>query len=39
MAKELVSFTAREGPNRHCEPMARSPRETGIFDWLESYLR
>jgi len=37
--KQLVSFTAQEGANRHCEPMARSLRETRIFDWLESYLR
>jgi hypothetical protein len=37
--KELVTFTAQEGANRHCEPMARSLRETRIFDWLESYLR
>jgi hypothetical protein len=37
--KELFSFTAQEGANRHCEPMARSLRETRIFDWLESYLR
>jgi hypothetical protein len=37
--KELVAFTAQEGANRHCEPMARSLRETRIFDWLESFLR
>jgi hypothetical protein len=38
-AKEIVSFTAHEGASRHCEPMARSLRETRIFDWLEGYLR
>jgi hypothetical protein len=37
--KELVKFTAQEGANRHCEPMARSLREARIFDWLEGYLR
>jgi hypothetical protein len=37
--KEIVSFTAHEGASRHCEPMARSLRETRIFDWLEGYLR
>jgi hypothetical protein len=37
--KELVRFTAREGANGHCEPMARSLRDTRIFDWLDGYLR
>jgi hypothetical protein len=37
--KELIPFTAREGASRHCEPMARSLRETRIFDWLGTYLR
>jgi hypothetical protein len=37
--KELVRFTAEEGANGHCEPMARSLRDTRIFDWLEGYLR
>ncbi|HEX4009727.1 MAG TPA: hypothetical protein VHX62_06950 [Solirubrobacteraceae bacterium] len=37
--KELVRFTAHEGANGHCEPMARSLRDTRIFDWLEDYLR
>lgn len=37
--KKLVPFTAAEGASRHCEPMARSLRETRIFDWLEGYLR
>jgi hypothetical protein len=36
--KELVRFTAQEGAAGHCEPMARSLRETRIFDWLEGYL-
>jgi hypothetical protein len=38
-AKELVTFSAYEGASRHCEPMARSLRETRIFDWLEEYLQ
>jgi hypothetical protein len=37
--KELIRFTAHEGANGHCEPMARSLRDTRIFDWLEGYLR
>ena len=37
--KQLVQFTAHEGANGHCEPMARSLRDTCIFDWLEGYLR
>jgi hypothetical protein len=37
--KHIVSFTAHEGASRHCEPMARSLRETRIFDWLEGFLR
>jgi Prolyl oligopeptidase family len=37
--KELVTFTAAEGANRHCEPMARSLRDARIYDWLAGYLR
>jgi hypothetical protein len=37
--KELVTFTAAEGANRHCEPMARSLRDARIYDWLGGYLR
>ena len=37
--KELVTFTAAEGANRHCEPMARSLRDARIYDWLDEYLR
>jgi hypothetical protein len=37
--KGLVRFTADEGANGHCEPMARSLRDTRIYDWLEGYLR
>jgi hypothetical protein len=38
-AKELVTFTAAEGANRHCEPLARSLRDARIYDWLAEYLR
>jgi hypothetical protein len=37
--KEIIRFTAHEGAAGHCEPMARSLRDTRIFDWLEGYLR
>jgi hypothetical protein len=37
-AKELIRFTAHEGANGHCEPMARSLRDTRVFDWLDGYL-
>jgi hypothetical protein len=37
--KQLIRLTAHEGANGHCEPMARSLRDTRIFDWLEGYLR
>jgi hypothetical protein len=37
-AKELVQFNAHEGANGHCEPLARSLRDTRIFDWLDRYL-
>jgi dienelactone hydrolase len=37
--KALVRFTEQEGAAGHCEPMARSLRETRIFDWLDGYLR
>lgn len=36
--RELVRFTAREGADRHCEPMAPGLREARIFDWLEDRL-
>lgn len=36
--RELLSFTAREGADRHCEPLAPALRETRIFDWLEDQL-
>jgi hypothetical protein len=36
--KRLVAFTAAEGADRHCEPMARSLVEQRIFDWLDETL-
>ena len=34
--KELASFTAAEGANWHCEPMAPQLRAQRMFDWLDS---
>jgi hypothetical protein len=36
--KELVSFTAAEGADSHCEPKAHGLREQRIFDWLDETL-
>ena len=36
--KELVTFTAAEGADRHCEPIARSLLEQRVFDWLDETL-
>jgi alpha/beta hydrolase family protein len=36
--KELVRFTAYEGADRHCEPMARTLLEQRMFDWLDEVL-
>jgi hypothetical protein len=36
--KQLVTFTADEGANGHCEPMARSLLEQRMFDWLDETL-
>jgi Prolyl oligopeptidase family len=37
--KQLMKFTAKEGANRHCEPMGLALRDARIFDWLEGYLK
>jgi hypothetical protein len=37
--KELIRFTAAQGANRHCEPLAVGLRDAQVFDWLEGYLR
>ncbi len=34
--KELVRFTAADGANWHCEPMAPQVRAQRIFDWVET---
>jgi hypothetical protein len=34
--KRLVGFSAAEGADRHCEPMARSLLEQRLFDWLDN---
>jgi hypothetical protein len=36
--KELVSFTAAEGADSHCEPKALGLRDQRIFDWLDETL-
>jgi hypothetical protein len=36
--KSLARFTAAEGADRHCEPMARALVEQRIFDWLDTFL-
>ena len=35
----LVKFTAAEGANFHCEPMARRLVDQRMFDWLDRVLR
>lgn len=35
----LVRFTAAEGANFHCEPMARRLVDERMFDWLDEKLR
>lgn len=37
--KMLSSFTAAEGANFHCQPMARTLTEQRIFDWLDDVLK
>ena len=37
-AKELVLFTAAEGADRHCEPLAPALRDSRVFDWLDEQL-
>jgi hypothetical protein len=34
----LVRFTAEEGANWHCEPMALGLRDQRVFDWLDAVL-
>lgn len=37
-AKTLAPFTAAEGANRHCEPVAPQLRAQRVFDWLREQL-
>lgn len=36
--KKLVSFTAEQGANWHCEPAAQSLRDEVVFDWLDEVV-
>ena len=36
--KTLTQFTAAEGANWHCEPMAPQVRGQRIFDWLDGVI-
>jgi hypothetical protein len=36
--KQLIRFSAAEGADRRCEPMARSLLEQRLFDWLDETL-
>lgn len=36
--KRLIRFTAAEGAQFHCEPMAPQLRNERVFDWLECNL-
>lgn len=36
--KELVRFTAAEGANYHCQPLARLLTEQRMFDWLDTKI-
>ncbi|PZQ47499.1 MAG: dipeptidyl aminopeptidase [Rhodovulum sulfidophilum] len=37
--KALLPFTAAEGADGHCEPMAPALRSARVFDWLEALPR
>jgi hypothetical protein len=36
--KTILEFSAAEGANWHCEPMARSLLDQRMFDWLDERL-
>jgi len=36
--KVLQEFTAAEGANHHCQPLARSLTEQRMFDWLDGVI-
>ncbi|MET0433315.1 MAG: dipeptidyl aminopeptidase [Cellulomonas sp.] len=35
----LAPFTAAEGADGHCQPLARALTDQRVFDWLDGYLR
>lgn len=34
----VVPFTAAEGADRHCQPLARALTEERVYDWLDGHL-
>jgi hypothetical protein len=36
---DLISFTAEEGANYHCQPLGRLLTEERMFNWLEKFVR
>jgi hypothetical protein len=34
----LARFTAAEGANEHCQPLARTITAEAMFDWLDDHL-
>jgi hypothetical protein len=36
--REIARFAARDGADRHCEPLAPAQRAARIFDWLDARL-
>jgi len=39
VSKKLISFTAAEGGNYHCEPKARLLREQKVLDALDENVK
>lgn len=37
--KSIVRFTAEEGANWHCQPMARALYDQRIFEWLNPFIQ
>jgi hypothetical protein len=37
--KKVIDFTANQGAQLHCEPMAPTVRNDAVFDWVEANLR
>ncbi|WP_454051776.1 alpha/beta hydrolase family protein [Cellulomonas sp. Marseille-Q8402] len=37
-ASTVLPFTAAEGADGHCQPLARALTEERVFDWLDGYL-